>query len=71
MITLKSVSDRVIARGEMRRGQTDGDAGLIEPRYAMTGAAILPGIKRAMGYATACEVSLFNDLKFKREALNG
>lgn len=34
------------------------DAGLIELSLAMNGAAMLPGIKRAMGYATACDISL-------------
>lgn len=33
-----------------------GEAGLIEIAYAMNGAALLPGIKRAMGYATACHL---------------
>ncbi len=36
-----------------------GDSGLIELSYAMNGAALLPGIKRSMGYATACNVELF------------
>ena len=35
-----------------------GDAGLIELALVMNGAAMLPGIKRAMGYATACDISL-------------
>ena len=35
-----------------------GDAGLIELAFAMNGAALLPGIKRAMGYATACNVAV-------------
>ncbi len=38
--------------------QTYGDAGLIELSMAMNGAAMLPGIKRAMGYATACDMGL-------------
>lgn len=33
-----------------------GEAGLIELGFAMNGAALLPGIKRAMGYATACDL---------------
>jgi alkylhydroperoxidase family enzyme len=33
-----------------------GEAGLIELAFAMNGAALLPGIKRAMGYATACNI---------------
>ncbi len=35
-----------------------GQAGLIELSYAMNGAALLPGIKRSMGYATSCDLSL-------------
>ena len=35
-----------------------GESGFIEICYAMNGAALLPGIKRAMGYATACDISL-------------
>ena len=35
-----------------------GEAGLIELAFAMNGAALLPGIKRAMGYATACDVDV-------------
>jgi len=35
-----------------------GEAGLIEISYAMNGAALLPGIKRAMGYAVACDATL-------------
>ena len=35
-----------------------GDAGLIELSIAMNGAAYLPGIKRAMGYATTCDLNL-------------
>lgn len=35
-----------------------GDAGLIEISFAMNGAALLPGIKRAMGDATACDLEL-------------
>lgn len=33
-----------------------GDAGLIELALAMNGAVMLPGIKRAMGYATVCNI---------------
>ncbi len=33
-----------------------GDAGLSELSFAMNGAALLPGIKRAMGYAVACDL---------------
>jgi hypothetical protein len=35
-----------------------GDAGLIELSFAMNGAALLPGIKRAMGYAVSCDISV-------------
>lgn len=35
-----------------------GDAGLIEIAYAINGAALLPGIKRSMGYATTCDLNL-------------
>lgn len=35
-----------------------GEAGLIELSFAMNGAAVLPGIKRAMGYATQCDLSV-------------
>ncbi|WP_275296365.1 hypothetical protein [Sulfitobacter mediterraneus] len=39
-----------------------GEAGLIELSYAMNGAALLPGIKRAMGYATTCNLSMMKAL---------
>ncbi|MFV1530106.1 MULTISPECIES: hypothetical protein [unclassified Phaeobacter] len=39
-----------------------GEAGLIELSFAMNGAAMLPGIKRAMGYATACDLQLMRRL---------
>lgn len=35
-----------------------GDAGLIEICFAMNGAALLPGVKRAMGHATSCDLAL-------------
>lgn len=35
-----------------------GDTGLIELSFAMNGAALLPGIKRAMGHATSCDLTL-------------
>ena len=35
-----------------------GDAGLIELAYAMNGAALLPGIKRTLGYATTSDMEL-------------
>ena len=37
-----------------------GEAGLIELSFAMNGAALLPGIKRAMGYATACDLEIIH-----------
>ncbi|MEM9734851.1 MAG: hypothetical protein AAF903_15430 [Pseudomonadota bacterium] len=42
-----------------------GEAGLIELSFAMNGAALLPGIKRAMGYATACDLEI---MKIKNRA---
>ncbi|CUH99286.1 hypothetical protein [Leisingera aquaemixtae] len=39
-----------------------GNAGLIELSFAMNGAAMLPGIKRAMGHATACDLSVMRRL---------
>lgn len=33
-----------------------GESGLIELSFAMNGAALLPGVKRAMGFATACDI---------------
>ncbi|WP_421703839.1 hypothetical protein [Aliiroseovarius sp.] len=41
---------------------TYGEKGLIELSFAMNGAALLPGIKRAMGHATACDLSLMKRL---------
>lgn len=38
--------------------QAYGEAGLIEIAFAMNGAALLPGIKRAMGFATACNLEI-------------
>lgn len=35
-----------------------GEAALIEIAYAMSGAALLPGIKPAMGYATTCDLEV-------------
>lgn len=37
--------------------QSWGKSGLIELGYAMNGAALLPGIKRAMGHATTCDLT--------------
>lgn len=39
-----------------------GDKGLIELSFAMNGAALLPGIKRAMGHATTCDLGLLREL---------
>lgn len=39
-----------------------GEAGLIEAAYAMNGAALLPGVKRAMGHAIACDADLMRRL---------
>lgn len=44
------------ARETIRRAY--GDAGLVEVAFAMNGAALLPGIKRAMGFATACNLEV-------------
>ena len=35
-----------------------GDKGLIELSFAMNGAALLPGVKRALGHATACDLEV-------------
>jgi hypothetical protein len=42
--------------------KTWGDKALIELSFAMNGAALLPGVKRAMGYATACDISAMQKL---------
>jgi hypothetical protein len=42
--------------------ETYGDPGLIELSYAMNGAALLPGIKRAMGHATTCDLTLLSKM---------
>lgn len=39
-----------------------GEAGLIELSFAMTGASAVPGIKRAMGYATSCNIDTMRKL---------
>ena len=39
-----------------------GTAGLIEISFAMNGAALLPGIKRSMGYATVCDIQTIKKL---------
>lgn len=48
--------DDPIARELVQK--TFGDAGLIEISFAMNGAALLPGIKRSMGYATTCNLDI-------------
>ncbi|MEM7254649.1 MAG: hypothetical protein AAF493_24820 [Pseudomonadota bacterium] len=60
----KAVTD---ARGEdseareiVRRAY--GENGLIEIAFAMSGAALLPNIKRAMGYATSCNLDMLESL---------
>jgi len=64
LIPVIRLSDAVTARREddpaARSAVTKayGEAGLIELSFAMNGAAMLPGIKRAMGYATACDLSV-------------
>lgn len=35
-----------------------GEKALIEIAYAMNGAALLPGIKRSLGYATTCDLTI-------------
>ncbi|MFY0680118.1 MAG: hypothetical protein JXR13_06040 [Thalassovita sp.] len=49
-------TDAPEARDHLRA--TYGEAGLIELVFAMNGAAMLPGIKRGLGYATACDLSV-------------
>lgn len=39
-----------------------GESGLIELSFAMNGAALFPGVKRAMGYATACDIDLMRKM---------
>jgi len=58
------LSDAVVGRREdhpearLQIQNAYGDAGLIEISFAMNGAALLPGIKRAMGYATTCNLDI-------------
>ena len=42
-----------------------GEAGLIEISLAMNGAALPPGIKRALGFATSCDIELIR--KFAKQ----
>ncbi|MBA83948.1 hypothetical protein ACSSNL_02865 [Thalassobius sp. S69A] len=59
-----ALADAVTAQHEDDAGAREtiraawGEAGLIELAYAMNGAALLPGIKRAMGYATTCNLDI-------------
>ncbi len=39
-----------------------GEEALIELCFAMTGAALLPGIKRGMGYATGCDIEMMRKI---------
>lgn len=48
------------ARAEISKAY--GTAGLIEISFAMNGAALLPGIKRSMGYATVCDIQTIKKL---------
>lgn len=58
------LSDAVVGRREdhpearLQIVNSYGDAGLIEVSFAMNGAALLPGIKRAMGYTTTCDLNI-------------
>ncbi|OXT02962.1 hypothetical protein B7H23_06405 [Notoacmeibacter marinus] len=58
--TVRDRTDDTEAREAVRAAY--GDPGLIELAYAMNGAAILPGIKRALGYATACNIETMRRL---------
>lgn len=44
-----------------------GESGLIELAFAMNGAALLPGVKRAMGYATACDIDVMRRIAERAE----
>ncbi|SDZ23603.1 hypothetical protein SAMN05444004_10868 [Jannaschia faecimaris] len=43
-----------------------GQRGLIELSFAMNGAALLPGIKRAMGHATTCDLQTLRKISGER-----
>lgn len=49
-------ADAPEAREAIRRAY--GPAALIELAFAMNAAALLPGVKRAMGHATTCDLDL-------------
>lgn len=55
---VKNREDDLDARAEIQ--SAFGTSGLIEICYAMNGAALLPGIKRGMGYATECNLKMLN-----------
>ncbi|WDE10392.1 hypothetical protein [Thalassomonas haliotis] len=44
-----------------------GEKGLIELSFAMNGAALLPGIKRAMGYATSCNLEILRRVPHSKD----
>lgn len=64
LAAVAALADAVTARREDDPAARDtirnayGDAGLIELCLAMNGAALLPGVKRAMGHATTCDLAL-------------
>ncbi|WP_420568042.1 hypothetical protein [Thalassovita sp.] len=64
LAAVMALSDAVVYRREDDADARDsvlrayGQKGLIELSYAMNGAALLPGIKRAMGYATTCDLDI-------------
>jgi alkylhydroperoxidase family enzyme len=58
-VTGQRVDDPVARAGVVR---AHGEVGLIELSFAMNGAALLPGIKRAMGYATTCDLTILRQL---------
>ena len=61
--TVGNRQDDTESRNTVR--QYYGEAGLIELSYAMNGAALLPGIKRAMGYAVTCDLDMARKLSKK------
>ena len=40
-----------------------GDAGLIEISFAINGGALLPGIKKTLGYGTTCDLNIIAQLQ--------
>ncbi len=62
-------TDDPVARETIRNAF--GEAGLIEISFAMNGAALLPGVKRAMGYATACDIQAMSKLAKSADAASG